>query len=95
MSTSNTTLGAGMSDEEQYRIGRACNPIEAFPKAACSPKRLRDLQSLERRLISIAAALHTFGMVGAAITLDEATREVQHLIDHRDSPADAIMRGPA
>ena len=27
------TIGAGMSDEEQVRISRACNPIEAFPKS--------------------------------------------------------------
>lgn len=56
--------------------------------------RLRDLQSLERRLIALAAAMQTFGMVAAAATIDAATREVQHLIDHRDSPADVIIGGP-
>jgi len=31
MSEKQTTIGAGMPDEERVRISRACNPVEAFP----------------------------------------------------------------
>lgn len=64
------------------------------PETTVPEGRIDKLQALEARLVKLASALQTFGLAAAWVTVDEATREIQHLIDHRDSPAETIIRGP-
>lgn len=49
VSTGKTTLGCGMSDEEQVRISRACNPITMAPETTPGSLSLNVALSVAKR----------------------------------------------